>query len=235
VTTSVSDASVPANRWRDSRGLIAVEFTVFALIWFADLYHWHHVIKLSKVLYLLVLGWASLRLRGMRWKDVGLQIYRTWSRTIAIGVLCGVGIEAMELFVTQPLLVRLTHKWPNLAEFAALRSNWKLLPLALLFTWTLAAFGEEMVYRGYLMNRVADLFGRTRLAWILSLVMVSVIFGFAHIYQGVTGVTENAIDGFLLGLMYLRCDRKLSVPIIAHGITDTVDFLLIFLGKYPGM
>jgi membrane protease YdiL (CAAX protease family) len=92
-----------------------------------------------------------------------------------------------------------------------------------------------MVYRGYLMNRVADLFGRTRLAWILSLVMVSVIFGFAHIYQGVTGVTENAIDGFLLGLMYLRCDRKLSVPIIAHGITDTVDFLLIFLGKYPGM
>ena len=215
--------------------MIAVEFTVFALIWFADLYHWHHVIKLSKVLYLLVLGWASLRLRGMRWKDVGLQIYRTWSRTIAIGVLCGVGIEAMELFVTQPLLVRLTHKWPNLAEFAALRSNWKLLPLALLFTWTLAAFGEEMVYRGYLMNRVADLFGRTRLAWILSLVMVSVIFGFAHIYQGVTGVTENAIDGFLLGLMYLRCDRKLSVPIIAHGITDTVDFLLIFLGKYPGM
>jgi membrane protease YdiL (CAAX protease family) len=215
--------------------LIAVEFTVFALIWFADLYHWHHVIKLSKVLYLLVLGWASLRLRGMRWKDVGLQIYRTWSRTIAIGVLCGIGIEAMELFVTQPLLVRLTHKWPNLAEFAALRSNWKLLPLALLFTWTLAAFGEEMVYRGYLMNRVADLFGRTRLAWILSLVMVSVIFGFAHIYQGVTGVTENAIDGFLLGLMYLRCDRKLSVPIIAHGITDTVDFLLIFLGKYPGM
>jgi hypothetical protein len=27
----------------------------------------------------------------------------------------------------------------------------------------------------------------------------------------------------------------LAVPIIAHGISDTIDFLLIFLGRYPGM
>jgi hypothetical protein len=25
------------------------------------------------------------------------------------------------------------------------------------------------------------------------------------------------------------------VPIIAHGIGDSIDFILIFLGKYPGM
>ncbi len=228
-------AQQPTEAWNHSRWLIVAEFTVFALIWFADAYHWHHVIKLSKTLYLLALGWASLRLRGMGWKDIGLRVYRTWPRTIAIGVLCGVGIEALELFVTQPLLVKLTHKWPDLSDFAGLRWNWKLLPLAILLTWTLAAFGEEMVYRGYLMNRVADLFGRKRFAWILSLLVVSAIFGCAHLYQGVTGVTENAIDGLLLGLIYLRCDRKLSVPIIAHGVTDTVDFLLIFIGKYPGM
>lgn len=221
--------------WKNSRWLIVAEFAVFALIWFADAYHWHHVIKLSKTLYLLALGWASLRIRGLRWKDVGLQIYQTWSRTLAIGALCGAGIEALELFVTQPLLVRLTHKMPDLSDFAGLRWNWKLLPLALLLAWTLAAFGEEMVYRGYLMNRVADLFGRARVAWILSLVVVSVIFGFAHLYQGVTGVVENTVDGLLLGLMYLRCGRKLSVPIIAHGAQDTVDFLLIFTGRYPGM
>ena len=92
-----------------------------------------------------------------------------------------------------------------------------------------------MVYRGYLMNRVADLFGRKRLAWICNLLVVSTVFGLAHVYQGVTGVIENAIDGLLLGAIYLRCDNRLSVPIVAHGITDSVDFLLIFFGKYPGM
>jgi len=235
VTVTDEHIAQPTKCWKDSVWLILVEFTIFALIWFADVYHWHHVIFFSKTIYLLALGWISLRVRGLKWKDIGFQVYRTWSRTIAIGVLVGVGIEVMELFITQPLLVRLTGKMPDLSDFADLRWNWKMLPLALLLTWTLAAIGEEFVYRGYLTNRVADLFGRTRLAWALSLVIVSVIFGFAHLYQGVTGVTENAIDGVLLGLTYLRCNRKLSVPIIAHGVTDTVDFLLIFIGKYPGM
>jgi hypothetical protein len=28
--------------------------------------------------------------------------------------------------------------------------------------------------------------------------------------------------------------RKLAVPIVAHRVQDTIDVLLIFLGKYPG-
>lgn len=104
-----------------------------------------------------------------------------------------------------------------------------------MLSWTLAAFGEELVWRGYLMNRVADFFKSSRRGWLISLIAVNIAFGFAHQYQGVTGVIENAIDGFLLGLIYLRCDRNLAVPIVAHGITDTIDFLLMFIGKYPGM
>jgi membrane protease YdiL (CAAX protease family) len=41
-----------------------------------------------------------------------------------------------------------------------------------------------MAYRGYLMNRVADLFNRTRRAWIISLIVVHVGFALAHAYQG---------------------------------------------------
>src|SRR3974377_2390078 len=90
--------------WRSSRWLIVVEFAVFALIFVIDNSRWHHLIVFSKTLYLLALGWISLRLRGLRWKDIGLRLYRGWGRTIALGVLCGAGIEALELFVTQPLL-----------------------------------------------------------------------------------------------------------------------------------
>ena len=205
MTPETTKPNQTSGGWRHSRWLIFVEFVLVLLIYLADNYRWHHVIVFSKTLYLLALGWLSLRLRGLRWKDIGLQLYRGWGRTLAIGALIGVGIEALELFVTQPILVRLTHHWPDLSDFRGLRWNWKLLPLALLLTWTLAAFGEEMVFRGYLMNRVADLFGRKRVAWIISLITVSVVFGFAHLYQGMTGVIENTIDGALLGLAYLRC------------------------------
>ena len=85
------------------------------------------------------------------------------------------------------------------------------------------------------MNRVADLFNRTRAAWIISLIAVHLGFGLAHAYQGITGVIDEGLMGLLLGLIYLRTGRNLAVPIVAHGVSDSIDFLLIFLGKYPGM
>jgi uncharacterized protein len=48
-------------------------------------------------------------------------------------------------------------------------------------------------------------------------------------------VSENFVDGIILGALYLKCGRKLAVPIVAHGVTDTVDFLLIFFHHYPGL
>lgn len=43
----------------------------------------------------------------------------------------------------------------------------------------------------------------------------------------------KGLAGFLFGVVYLRNGRNLALPIIAHGLGDTIDFLLIFSGKYP--
>jgi uncharacterized protein len=109
--------------------------------------------------------------------------------------------------------VRFLGKQPDLEGFRALTGNLKLTLLAL--AWILAAFGEEMVYRGCLMNRVADLLNRTPRAWIVSLVIVHVGFGLAHAHQGPTGVIDEGLMGLLLGLISLRTGRNLSVPIVA--------------------
>jgi uncharacterized protein len=216
--------------WRQSPLLAVFEFGVVALIFWAD---FHHHIYLSKTPYLFLLAWTSLRLRGLRWSDVGLRRFDNWRKTILLGVLCGVAIELFELFISQPLLMRWTRRAPDLELFRALRGNFTWTLIALLGAWTLAAFGEEMVYRGYLMNRVVDLIRPTRVAWVVSLVAVSCVFGASHIGQGITGQLENMIDGLFLGAIYLACGRKLSVPIVAHGITDTLDILLLFAGLYP--
>jgi membrane protease YdiL (CAAX protease family) len=97
------------------------------------------------------------------------------------------------------------------------------------------SFGEELVYRGYLMNRVAGLFRSPRVAWTVSLVVASVAFGCAHLDQGNTGMVENILNRLILGGWYLACGRNLAVPVIAHAFSDTLDFLLIYLGEYPGM
>lgn len=152
-----------------------------------------------------------------------------------LGICAGVAMEALELFITQPLLEHIFHKPPDLSDVMELFSNWHMLLLALLLTWTLAAFGEEMAYRGYLLNRMADLLGRSRTGWTVAIVAANVVFGLAHYYQGITGMTENFIDGLLLTAVYFAAGRNLWAPILAHGVTDTVDSLLIFSRHYPGL
>lgn len=219
-------------RLRHSVWLAGAEFAIVAGLFYADVYH--HI-YISKTPYLFLLGWASLRLRGMRWKDVGFARPRSWGKAILVGVTVGVCMEALELFVTQPLLARWLGKMPDLSDFAGVVGNLKVFLIYLVLIWTLGPLGEEIVYRGYLMNRVAGVFRETKAAWVLSLIVVSVVFGCGHLDQGATGMIENVWNGLLLGALYLACGRNLAVPIIAHATTDTLDLVLMYLGKYPGM
>ncbi|HUM04989.1 MAG TPA: CPBP family glutamic-type intramembrane protease [Terriglobales bacterium] len=54
-------------------------------------------------------------------------------------------------------------------------------------------------------------------------------------FLALTGWSEEAIAGLALDLMYLRTGRNLWVPILAHGVSDTIDMVLLYLGKMPGV
>jgi len=209
---------------RHSVWLAVAEFAIVAGLFYADV---HHHIYISKTPYLFLLGWASLRLRGMRWKDMGFARPRSWSAAVLVGIAVGTGMEVLELFVTQPLLARWLGKIPDLSDFADMTGNLKVFLFYVVLVWVLGALGEEIVYRGYLMNRVAGVFRNTKAAWLLSLIVVSIVFGCAHIDQGATGMIENVWNGLLLGALYLACGRNLAIPVIAHAFTDTLDFFLI--------
>jgi len=101
--------------------------------------------------------------------------------------------------------------------------------------WTLAAFGEELVYRGYLTNRIAELVDAKRARWVVSLLASSTLFGAVHYYQGASGVIATGLCGLLYGTLYLVSGHNLWLPIVAHGVLDGVACVLIFLGQYPGL
>ena len=210
--------------------LLIVEALVIATVFHLD---YIGLLPVSKTPYLFLLGWISIRLRGLRWKDVGLTVNQPFLKLLAIGLAVGIAMEALELFATQPLLTKLLHQGPDLHQLQRLVGNGRLLILGIVLAWILAAFGEEMVYRGYLLNRCADLFGKSPTAWVTSAILVTLLFGLAHFPQGPTGIIENVIDGAILAGVYFATGRNLIAPIIAHGIQDTVDVLLIYLGWYP--
>lgn len=224
--------SVPRRYLSRQASLAVLEFTLLVGIYLAD---WQHFVIPSKVPYLFAIAWTSLYLRQLRWRDVGFRLYRDWPTTLAIGVAAGIAMELLELFCTQPLLVRITGQMPDLSAFSRVAGNVRWLATSLALTWTLFAFGEELVFRGYLMDRIAGLLGRTARGWAVALLTASLVFGLSHFQQGITGVSENVVDGLILGAIYLKLGGNLAVPIVAHGVTDTVDLVLLFLHRYPGL
>ena len=228
----VSPGVMPGREASRQVALALLEFLLLAGIYLAD---WKHYVVPSKIPFLLVIAWTSLRLRRLRWRDIGFRLFRNWRATLVTGVAAGLAIELLELFCTQPLLVHLTGQMPDLSAFDRVAGNVRWLALSLALTWTLFAFGEELIFRGYLMDRIAGLFAGTRRGWCIALLTSSLFFGLAHFRQGVTGVTENFLDGVILGALYLRLGRNLAVPIVAHGVTDTIDLVLLFLHRYPGL
>jgi uncharacterized protein len=219
-------------RLRDNKWLIIAELTLALLIMVVYLADF---IPLSATPFLLLLGWLSLRLRGIGWRQVGLRRPARWRNTLLVGIAVGVLWQFFSLYLLEPLIVLLTGKPIDLSQFAQVKGNVFLLGLFLLLVWTLAAFGEELVYRGYLMNRVAEAAGGSGRAWAFSLIFVSVLFGLVHLYQGISGVATVIAAALVYGALYLWTGRNLWAPIIAHGVYDTVAVLLAFWGKYPGL
>jgi membrane protease YdiL (CAAX protease family) len=212
------------------RALFPLELLAFALVFWGDAAG--HV-PVSKTPFLLLVAWASLRARGLTWRPVGLSFDANWRRMAMIGCLAGVAFWAFEYFVENPVIHTITGRYPDLSEFSEVVGNLPFLLALLALNIILAGFGEEMVWRGYALGRVAQLVGGGT-GWLVSLVVVNLSFGLAHRYQGEAGVTQAAVQGVLLGILYLRTGRNLIAPICAHTVANTCDFLLIYAGRHVG-
>ena len=179
---------------------------------------------------LFALAWVSLRLRRLGWRDVGLKRPAHILATIGLAILIGCGYQALDTWLIAPVLQRITGEAINLSQFSLLRGNLTALAFFLLVTWTEAAFIEEMFFRGYLLNRLIDVIGGSRLAITIALLGNAILFGLGHTYQGLTGVLDTALAGFLLAMIYIFSGRNLWITILTHGVIDTVGVVLLYLG-----
>lgn len=210
----------------------SIEIAAFVAAVVADAYG---LVPLTQTVLLLPLVWVALRWRGERWAAIGLRRPARPLAILAVGTVAGVALELLAVLVTTPWISARFGVEPDYSELAAIQGDLPLLLLFLALSWTMAAFGEEICFRGFLMKRVAELLGDGRGAWAASLLLTSALFGWGHTEQGVAGWLQEGLSGLLLGLLYLGNRRNLSLPIVAHGVSNSLAFLLIYLGRYPGL
>ena len=98
--------------------------------------------------------------------------------------------------VIQPLA---SHFWPSPENVSSALKipvhDWKVGLRSLAIVWIFAGFGEEIGYRGYLLTRAADLGNRSKIAYIVAMLYVAVLFGFGHVYKGPAGIMDSTYSG----------------------------------------
>ena len=206
-----------------TKGLVAELALVGLLIGFGSF-------SVHRLILLLLIASQSLWVRGFSWSDVGFRRPPAVRHTL-LQALIG---AALILIAVRTAIVP-TAEWlagapidlSALGEPGDVRALWIRLGQA----WTLAAIGEEMVFRGYLIRRLGDLVGVTPAGQAVALVISSGLFGLAHGYQGSAGVIAAGTIGAILGVLYFVNRRNLWVVILCHGIVDTVALTAIYFGR----
>ena len=224
---SLSPSRQPRGGLAKSRWLSAIEFAFGACVVIG-----HNVLRAlpNEVPILAALGLLSVRLREGGWAAIGLARPSSWRRTVTLAVGAATLRVLLGEFVVGPITSRF---WPPAAQPAAagaIPGHLGAALLALLFVWTFAAFGEEIAYRGYLIQRAADVGRRSAASYLVAMVLVAVLFGYGHYYKGPSGIVDSGVAGLVLGTAYLLSGRNLWVAILAHGMIDTYAVVVIYLG-----
>jgi membrane protease YdiL (CAAX protease family) len=212
----------PGQRW-----ISLAEFVLGAAIVIG--YNVYNVIP-NEVPILFVLGLISLRVRDGGWGLIGLGWPVSWRRTVLIALAAAAVRLLLGQFVIDPLTA---HFWPAAkgpGGFDEITGHGLIALRWLLLVWTFAAFGEEISYRGYLLTRAADVGGRSKAAYWIGVLVVSVLFGYGHYYKGPAGIVDSGMAGLVLGAAYLLSGRNLWVCILAHGFIDTVGVVALYFG-----
>lgn len=173
---------------------------------------------------------------GGRLSDIGLcWPNREGSKPALVGyiLVAGVLIFAVRAGVsvgTTPLLDELGPRPDALERMAPLIGNLELLILLLPLMW-LAVFGEELLFRGLLLNFFAKRFGGDRRAWIAAVFVSALLFGVGHFWQGPRGIIATGLGALVFGAGYYLCGRNLWPPVVAHAIGNSLGFISIYLSE----
>ncbi len=185
---------------------------------------------------MLLAVWLGLWLRGQTFTHFGLPFRFGDRRAIVRGIWQSIVILIAVLVTFLAAAVVMANlagrpEGADLSGYNYLQGNLPRLLMALAGVYFISAFGEEVIYRGFLMNRIAELGGGGAWAWRAAVVVSSVVFGFIHSPWGVVGMVQTGAVGLVLGIAYLVVRRNLWANVLTHVYMDTVLLVPLYFAE----
>ena len=193
------------------------------------------IVWVANILMLLYI-WAGIRLRGEDFSSLGLKFnlptWRQGSRIFLLSLL--VFVLAMTGFMIGSIIMVNITGMPQQADMSGyqfLKDNLGLLLLTLAGVYIASSFGEEVIYRGFLINRISEIGKGTQTAVVIAVILSAVIFGLVHYEWGPMGVVQTFFMGLVLGICYIKLKKRLWILVMAHAYMDTILMIQLYLAS----
>jgi hypothetical protein len=161
-TSEVGNAQPLVPFWKTRKGIIL--HIVLVLAPSALFLQAGHLLLLGLLLSVAV-AWIGMRFQSVSWADLGLTWPRKPRTVFIISVVATLGLIPATYALRQ-VVTAVSSQKPSLDAFQAIEGNITALLIGLVVVWTFAAFGEELLFRGFLLNVSYRLLEGSRLrAW----------------------------------------------------------------------
>jgi CAAX protease family protein len=191
-----------------------------AVIWFAN------IIMLSIVFIGLKLREENLTHFGFGFKKFSWKFgLKTFFQSIIVFILALAGF-----IVGSIIMANITGipESSDMSNYDYLKDNIWMLLLTLSGVYIVASFGEEVIYRAFLINRISELALGRKTMRTLAVILSAIIFGLAHYSWGIMGIVQTTFMGLALGFSYIYLKKRIWVLIIAHAYMDTILMLQLY-------
>lgn len=109
---------------------------------------------------------------------------------------------------------------------------WLFLLDVTVITWLLIGFGEQVVFRGFLLNRLLVFTGDQERGWYVAAALQALWFGSGHASQGPSGMLLAGTIGFVFAMFFLSRGRRSLWPlVVVHAGVDSIVLTLSWLTR----
>ena len=194
-----------------------------AIVWIANIF-------------MLAFVWIGLRFRGQSWADFGLRInplsskekLRIFLKSLLVFILAIAGFILGSIVMAN---ITGIPEGSDMSGYAYLQNNIPMLILTLIGVYIVSSFGEEVIYRAFLINRLTELGLDSKVGQAIVVIVSALIFGFVHFDWGPMGIAQTAFMGLVLGICYLKLKKNLWILILAHAYMDTILMVQMYLAS----
>jgi membrane protease YdiL (CAAX protease family) len=220
---------------------LLLEFSIIVGTWYLvkavlDIFIWRYSGTVSLAM-LLVLIFFYLRMRGHSFSWIGLvsltsiksrllllpQILLAMIVMSATGAAMTLSGEALGFEFMKPDIAAAENRFGDLAGNTSQYLMW------ITIIW-FAGPAEELVFRGFMIGLLREVFGQSWWATALSIVIPAIGFGIGHMYyQGLRGLFVTGGVALMLGILFVLYKRNIWPLAIAHAALNSLMFTAMYM------